>query len=73
MPIFVLYEMAADDDKNRRFCDRHVKANQNGTFQPHLTFDPEDYIAHAIRFWKDKLRNILKTCPVRYVVFRVKT
>jgi hypothetical protein len=42
-------------------------------FNPHLTFDPEDYIGHTIRFWKDKLPNILKTYRMAYVVFRVKT
>ena len=41
-------------------------------FNPHLTFDPEDYIGHAIHFWKEELPNILKTCPVPDVVFRLR-
>jgi len=41
-------------------------------FNPHLTFDPEDYIGYAIHFWKEELPNILKTCPVPDVVFRLR-
>ena len=40
--------------KNRRFCDREEKAKERGTLYPHLTFDPEDYIGYAIRFWKEQ-------------------
>ena len=41
-------------------------------FNPHLSFEVRYYMGYVIRFWKKELPNI-KTCPVPYVVFRVKT
>ena len=73
---FVLFHDNLQLFKKWRFCDRHAKANQNGTLYPSITFVfliASYYIGYAIYFWKEERYNILKTCPVPNVVVRVKT
>ena len=55
------------------FVTGRKKRRKMVLFNPHLTFDPEDYIGYAIRCWKEEPRNILKACPVHNVVLVVKT
>ena len=54
------------------FVTGRKKRRKMVLFNPHLTFDPEDYIGYAIRFWKEELPNILKTYQTSYVVFRLR-